>query len=91
MKVICFGFFFFLDVDQFLKVFIACVTILLPFHVLVLFSCFWLLGMWDLSSLPGIELKTLALEGEVLTTRRPGKSPQWSQMESTYSHPAFPH
>ena len=28
-------FFFFLNVDQFLKVFIACVTILLPFYVLV--------------------------------------------------------
>ena len=65
LKVICFDFFFWGDVDQFLKVFIACVTILLPFHVLVLFSCFWLLGMWDLSSLPGIELKTPALEGEV--------------------------
>ena len=28
-------FFLFLDVDQFFKAFIACVTILLPLHVLV--------------------------------------------------------
>ena len=33
-------FFLFLDVDQFLKVFIACATILLPFHVLVLYFLF---------------------------------------------------
>ena len=37
---VLFFFFLFLDVDQFLKVFITCVTILLPFHGLVLYFLF---------------------------------------------------
>ena len=53
--------FFFFDVDHFFKVFIEFVTKLLLFYVLV----FWSRGMWDLSSLPGIEPTTPALEGEV--------------------------
>ena len=52
------------------KVFTEFITILLLYYVLV----FWLQGMWDLSSLPGIEHASLALEGEVLTTGWPGKS-----------------
>ena len=52
------------------KVFTEFITILLLYYVLV----FWLQGMWDLSSLPGIEHASLALEGEVLTTGSPGKS-----------------
>ena len=53
------------------KVFIEFVTILLLFYVLV----FWPQGMWDLSSRPGIEPASPALEGEVLTTGPPGESP----------------
>ena len=53
------------------KVFIEFVTILLLFYVLV----FWPQGMWDLPG-PGIEPTPPALEGEVLTTGPPGKSPK---------------
>ena len=63
--------FFFLRWTIF-KVFIECVTILL-----LLFR-FWIFG-WEaceiLASLPGIKLVSSALEGEVFTTRLPGKLP----------------
>ena len=42
---------------------------LVLFYVLI----FWLGGIWDLSSQPGIEPTPLALEGGVLTTGPPGK------------------
>ena len=51
------------------KVFIQFVTILLLFYVLV----FWPQGMWNHSS-PS-NLQAPALEGKVLTTGPPGKSP----------------
>ena len=53
------------------KVFIEFVTRLLLFYALV----FWPRAMWDLNSLPGIEPSPPALEGKVLTTGPPGKSP----------------
>ena len=40
-----------------------------------MFWFFGLQGMWDLSSRPGIEPTPPALEGKVLTTGLPGKSP----------------
>ena len=40
------SFFFFFNMDYFLKSFIEFVTVLLLFYVLV----FWLQGMWDLNS-----------------------------------------
>ena len=52
----------------FFKVLIEFVTALLLFYVLV----FWLRGMWDLHSRPGIEPTPPALEGKVFnhwTTR----------------------
>ena len=52
------------------KVFIEFVTILLLFYVLA----FWPPVMWNQSQLPGTEPASPALEGEVLTTRPPGKS-----------------
>ena len=52
------------------NVFIEFVTILLLFYVLV----FWPRGMRDLSSPTRVKTRTPALEGEVLTTGRPGKS-----------------
>ena len=61
-------FFFFFKIS--LKVFIEFVTIFILFYVLD----FWGQGRWDLSSQPGIEPATLALEGEVLTTGPAGKS-----------------
>ena len=61
----------FFDVDHFFKVFIEFVTILLLFYVLV----FQPGGMWDPQ--PGIEPTPPALEGKVLTTGPPGKSPPW--------------
>ena len=42
---------------------------LVLFYILI----FWLGGMWDLSSQPGIEPTSLTLEGRVLTTGPPGK------------------
>ena len=60
----------FLDVDHF-QVFIEFVTILLLFHVLVS----WPRGMWDPSSQTKVWTCTLALEGKVLTTGPPRKSP----------------
>ena len=53
----------------FKKVFPECVTILLLFYGLV----FWPRGM---APQPGIESAYPALEGEVLTTGPPGKSPE---------------
>ena len=53
------------------KVFIEFVIILFLFYVLV----FWLRGMWILATQLGIESAPLALEGELLTTGPPGKSP----------------
>ena len=44
------------------KDFIECITILLLFYVLL----FWLRGMWDFNSRPGIEPTLSAVEGEVL-------------------------
>ena len=61
-------FFFFFKIS--LKVFIEFVTIFILFYVLD----FWGQGRWDLSSQPGIEPATLALEGEVLTTGPAGKA-----------------
>ena len=53
------------------QVFIEFVTILLLFHVLVS----WPRGMWDSSSQTKVWTCTLALEGKVLTTGPPRKSP----------------
>ena len=39
-------------------------------------SVFWLQGVWDFSAPPGMEPAPLALEGEVLITGPPGKSPK---------------
>ena len=67
-------FFFYLKkfhVEYFLKS-MEFVTILILFYVLD----FWPRGMSDLSSLTGIEPAPLALEGGVLTTALPGKSPR---------------
>lgn len=50
--------------EPFLSLLIKLVTILLLFSVLV----FWPRGMWDLSSLPGTEPASSALEGKILTT-----------------------
>ena len=50
------------------KVFIECVTVLL------LVSVSWLRPMWDLSSLPGDQTCTPALEDEVLTIQPLGMS-----------------
>ena len=60
---------FFFNGDNF-KVFIEFVTILLLFCVLL----FWPWGRWISAAWLGIEIALLALEGEVLTTRSPGKS-----------------
>ena len=58
--------------EPFLKSFIEFVTILLLFYVLV----FWLrVACGILAPWPGIEPVPPALEGEVLTTGPPGKSP----------------
>ena len=54
-----------------LKVFIEFVTILLLLYVLIV----WPQGMRDLSSLAGIQPTPAALEGKVLATGLPGKSP----------------
>ena len=51
------------------KVFLAFVTILLLFHVLI----FWPQAYGILSPQPGIEPTTHALEGEVLTPGPPGE------------------
>ena len=40
-----------------------------------MFWFFWPQGKWDLAPQPRIEHTPLALEGEVLTTGPPGKSP----------------
>ena len=40
------------------------------------FLAFWVQGMWDLSSRPGIKLTPPALEGEAVNTGSSGKSPQ---------------
>ena len=50
--------------------FIELVTILLLF----MFWLFWPRGMWALSPQAGMEPASLALEGKVLTTGRPGNS-----------------
>ena len=64
--------FFFFDVDHFLKSLLN----LLQYCFCFTFWClFWLWGMWDLSSLTRIEPAPPAVEGEVLTTGLPGKSP----------------
>ena len=67
-------FFFFLDVDHFLNIFIEFVTILLLFYVLVFGSrAYGILALW-----PGIESEPPVLEGDVLTAGPPGKSLGWS-------------
>ena len=53
------------------KVFIEFVSILLLFYVLV----FWLWGMWDFKSLIRDLTRMPALEGDLLTTGLPRKSP----------------
>ena len=53
------------------KVFIESVTILLLFYAFI----FCLQGMWDLSSPTRDQTHTPALEGKVLTTELPRKSP----------------
>ena len=61
------------DVDQFLKGFIEFVTALLVFYACFFFF-FWLWGMWDLNSPPGMEPTPPALEGKVLTLGLPRNS-----------------
>ena len=63
--------FFFFNVDNFLKVFIEFVTILLL--VSVFFFSHKACG--PIVPQPGVKLTPPALEGEVLTTGPPGKSP----------------
>ena len=63
-----FFFFKFLKMWTIFKVFIECVTVLL------LVSVSWLRPMWDLSSLPGNQTCTPALEDEVLTIQPLGMS-----------------
>ena len=53
------------------KVFTRLVTVLLLFYI----SVFWLVGMWGVSSPTRDRISTPALEGKVLTTRPPAKSP----------------
>ena len=60
---------FFFYVTHF-KIFIEFVTILFLFYILA----FWPWGMWISTPRPGVEPASPALEGEVLTTRPPGKS-----------------
>ena len=60
----------FVNVDHFLKIFIAFVTISLLFYGLALGPQ----GMWDLSSQPRIKLTSPALEGKVLIIGSPRKS-----------------
>ena len=67
---LCFLVFFFLMWTIF-KVFTRLVTVLLLFYI----SVFWLVGMWGLSSPTRDRISTPALEGKVLTTRPPAKSP----------------
>ena len=62
----------FFDVDHFLDVFIEFVTVLLLFYVLFFFGCE---ACGILVPQPGIEPASSALEGGVLTTGAPGKSP----------------
>ena len=70
------------------KVFTEFVTILLPF-------CVWFFGpghMWDLrppTPPPGIKPTPLALEGKVLTTGPPGKSPRVHFKASSFSSGSF--
>jgi len=58
------------------KVFIQFVTVLLLFYALV----FWPRDMWDLKSLKN----PYPLEGEILTTRPPGKSQDWCIFPTLY-------
>ena len=64
------SFFFFLDVDHFLKVFMELVTISLLFYVLL----FWPKAWGILAPQPGIKLTPPVLEGQVLTAGLPVKS-----------------
>ena len=56
------------------KVFIEFLTILLLFYILL----FWPWGTWDLSCLTRDQTRTSSLEGEVLTSGPPRKSPKLS-------------
>ena len=58
------------------KVLIEFVAILLLFYVLI----FWPQGMWDLSSPTRDGTHTPCLEGEVLATGLPGRSPKCFHM-----------
>ena len=71
-RIIGLIFFFFFDVDHFLKIVIEFVTIFPLFYVLFFFgpeAC------GTLAARPGIKPIPPALEGEVLTSGLPGKSP----------------
>ena len=58
-----------------LKVFIEFVTILFAF-LKKYFGFFWLRGMWDLNTPTSDQIHIdPAVEGEILTTGPPGKSP----------------
>ena len=64
--------FFFFDGEHFLRVFTEFVTMLLLFHVLVL----WPQGMWDLSFPTGVKPTPPALEGKIFTNGPPGTLPR---------------
>ena len=70
----------------FFKAFIESVTVLLLFYVLD----FWPRGMSDLSSLTGTEPAPPALDGGVLTTALPGKSPRVSNEKESLTESDLP-
>ena len=72
-KKFCFFLRFFFYVNHF-KVLIESITKLLLFYVLIFFFFCWVCGI--LAPLPGVKPTPLALEGEVLTTGPPRRSPQ---------------
>ena len=83
MEMFFFTIFFFFLMWTILNVFIEFVAIL-PLFLLLLLFCFLAEACRILASQPGIEPVPSALEGKVLTTGSPGKSP-WRC--SWLSHP----
>ena len=63
------------------KVFIEFIAIMLPFYGLDFWPC-----IWDLSPPARDQTHTPALEGEVLTTGQPGKSPFYLSDEKLTGH-----
>ena len=63
------------NVNQFLNLYWICYTIACFMFVCLFFFFFFWAKRHILAARPGIELVPLALEGEILTTEPPGKSP----------------